>query len=98
MPSMPHRDDARPTLELSQAVPRHGSGVAVTFAAVLVIASLCIADAARAACNLIPRASTTFRSALGSTNRPFAAPGEFVELKLRPAQGLCDGASPGFDP
>jgi len=49
---------------------------------------------ARAACNLIPQAQTLFRGALGSTDRPFAAPGDFVELDVR--QTLCDVASADF--
>jgi cysteine-rich repeat protein len=49
--------------------------------------------AAHAACNIIPAALTTFRSTLGSASRPFATPGEFVELTLDP---LCHRASPGF--
>ena len=35
-----------------------------------------------------------FRSALGGPLRPFAAPGEALELRVRPE--LCDTASPGF--
>jgi len=46
---------------------------------------------AHAACNLIPGTEKTFGSALGAANRPFAAPGERLELKLR----SCD-ASSGF--
>ena len=46
---------------------------------------------ARAACNLIPGTEKTFGSALGATNRPFAAPGERLELRLR----SCDTSS-GF--
>jgi len=46
---------------------------------------------ARAACNLIPGTEKTFGSVLGAANRPFAAPGERLELRLR----RCD-ASPGF--
>ncbi len=49
---------------------------------------------AQASCDLIPSASTTFRSALGSTDRPFARPDDIVELRVRP--GVCDEASPGF--
>ena len=49
---------------------------------------------ADAACNTIPSAATTFRAALGSTDRPFAGPGDLVELRVRP--DVCDGASPGF--
>src|SRR5437870_9188648 len=50
------------------------------------------ADRAHAACNLIPGTTKTFNAALGTTNRPFAAPGESLELALRP----CDAASPGL--
>src|SRR5439155_1274940 len=35
-----------------------------------------------------------FRSALGATNRPFAAPGDFVEVAVD--QARCDTGSPGF--
>ncbi|HEV7733486.1 MAG TPA: hypothetical protein VGR62_15065 [Candidatus Binatia bacterium] len=51
------------------------------------------AQDARAACNLIPGTARTFGATLGATNRPFAAPGERVELRLRD----CD-ASSGFLP
>lgn len=44
---------------------------------------------ATAACNLIPGATLTYNGALGATNRPFASPGEIVELALRD----CDPAS-----
>jgi len=46
-----------------------------------------------AACNLIPGTEKSFSAALGATNRPYAAPGERLELKLR----SCD-ASSGFRP
>src|SRR5438132_6457733 len=49
---------------------------------------------ARAACNIIPSASTTFRSSLGATNRPFAAPGDLVQVSVDPAG--CDAASTGI--
>jgi len=49
---------------------------------------------AHAACNLIPTAPRSFRAALGTVNRPFTGPGEFVELAVR--QAGCDAASPGF--
>ena len=49
---------------------------------------------ADAACNLIPSASRSFRGTLGDLNRPFAAPGDFVEVGASPAR--CAGASPGF--
>lgn len=64
--------------------------------AVLLLATRPIVGAAHAACNLIPSATTNFRSTLGSANRPFAAPGEFVELAVDPTG--CDAASPGLGP
>lgn len=51
--------------------------------------------AAGASCDQIPGTANTFRGALGSVDRPFAGPGDFVELRLSPT---CDGASAGFDP
>ncbi len=59
----------------------------------LLVGSL-VGGEANAACNLIPSASKTFRGALGAINRPFAAPGDFVELGVDPTR--CDDASPGF--
>ena len=47
-----------------------------------------------AACNIIPSATTTFRGALGSTDRPFAGPGDLIEMRVRP--DICDGESVGF--
>ena len=71
-------------------MPRRRALVAVVASCILLAA----AAGARAACNLIPSASQTFRGTLGSTDRPFAGPGEFVELRIRPQ--VCDGASLGF--
>ena len=69
-------------------------------AAAAVIAALAVSaafpPAARAACNVIPSASTAFRGALGSTDRPFAGPGDFVEIRVRPE--ICDGTSAGIQP
>ncbi len=55
---------------------------------------LVLATYARSACNIIPSASTTLRSSLGAVNRPFAAPGDFVEVSVDPVN--CDPASPGL--
>src|SRR5262245_20402133 len=63
-------------------------------AAVVVLVATMQTGHVRAACNLIPSASQTFRSTLGATNKPFAAPGDFVEVSVRPAR--CDVASAGF--
>ncbi len=49
---------------------------------------------AHAACNLIPQAQPAFRGALGTIDRPFAAPGDYVDVRVR--QTLCDVASPGI--
>ena len=55
---------------------------------------LTVHDAApgEAACNLIPGTIKSFNSTLGATNRPFAAPGEIVEVRVRP----CDAVSTGL--
>ncbi len=42
---------------------------------------------AHASCNQIPGATTTFRGRIGTLNRPFAAPGEIVQVRVSPA---CD--------
>ena len=49
---------------------------------------------ALAACNLIPSASKIFRGAIGATYRPFAAPGDFVEVAVDRTR--CDSESAGF--
>lgn len=61
--------------------------------AVLALAVL-RSPAAHAGCDLIPQAQPIFRGALGSLDRPYAGPGDFVELHVRPP--ICDGASPGL--
>src|SRR5688572_4869561 len=61
-----------------------GLGVGVLTASI----ALASAPAARAACNLIPQAVQTFRAARGTANRPYAAPGDYVEVAVRP--GGCD--------
>ncbi|MCI0636250.1 MAG: hypothetical protein L0206_20400, partial [Actinobacteria bacterium] len=49
---------------------------------------------ANATCNVIPGATQEFRGAMGVANRPFASPGDFVRLRVRPA--VCDTGSTGF--
>ncbi|HEV7731174.1 MAG TPA: hypothetical protein VGR62_03385 [Candidatus Binatia bacterium] len=51
-----------------------------------------LGQSAHAACNVIPGTSNTFRGTQGSTDRPFARPGDFVELALDPK---CTGTN-GF--
>src|SRR5262245_17308472 len=55
---------------------------------------LAAAGRAEAACNIIPSVSKTFRSNLGAVNRPFAAPGDLVQVTVDPAGG--DAASSGL--
>ena len=52
------------------------------------------ASTAHAGCNLIPQAQPAFRGALGTLDRPYAAPGDFIDVAVR--QAVCDDASPGF--
>lgn len=71
--------------------PRTRSALAiVTLAAVLALAL--VPRNADAGCNLIPGTAKTFNATLGALNRPYAAPGERVEVSLRD----CDVASPGL--
>jgi len=66
------------------------TGVALALAIALVGAAG--TRAAHAACNLIPGTSLSFNATLGATNRPFAAPGERLEVTVRG----CDRGSPGL--
>jgi hypothetical protein len=50
-----------------------------------------VPGAARSTCNVIPRAVSEYRGALGAVNRPFAMPGDFVELTVR--RGILHGDS-----
>jgi hypothetical protein len=45
-----------------------------------------------------PQAQPAFRGALGTLDRPYAAPGDFIDVNVR--QALCDGPRPAsrFDP
>src|SRR5262245_58470265 len=65
-----------------------GTGLLVMFGV------LVAAGNARAACNVVTPSLSVFPSTLGSTDRPFARPGDWVGLTLDPA---C-GASPAFAP
>jgi len=64
-------------------VPGLGVGV---LAVILFGLAPVAAERAEAACNLIPGIRSAFDGAQGQTNRPFAAPGERVEVSLR----TCD--------
>lgn len=49
---------------------------------------------ARAVCDQIPGVVAAFPGALGTLNRPYASPGDFLEVRVREA--VCDAASPGI--
>ena len=57
-------------------------------------ACLLLPGSASAICNAIPGATGFFRGAVGSLNRPFASPGDFVGVEVNGA--ICDAASPGL--
>ncbi len=74
---------------------RRRSGRARLAVALLVlVAPVLVAERAHAGCNLIPSAEQTLRGPLGATNKPYAGPGDFVEVGLAP--GRCDALSLGF--
>jgi hypothetical protein len=60
---------------------------------VLWVAILHGAAPVHASCNQIPGTVTSFRGFRGALDRPFAGPGDPVEIALHPA---CDAASSGF--
>ncbi len=64
----------------------------VACAAVALVAVLLVPSRGDASCNLIPGTRRNFPSHQGAVNRPFAGPGETVELRLRG----CDGDAAGF--
>ncbi len=57
-----------------------------------ILAISLVPASAWAACNLIPRTILSFDSTLGATNRPFAAPGEWIEIHKR----ACDPPETGL--
>jgi hypothetical protein len=59
----------------------------------LVLALLLRAGSALAVCDTIPGTQRTFRGALATVDRPFARPGDTLDLRIDPG---CHGASPGF--
>jgi len=69
-----------------KALPRGGGVVGVVF-----LYTLLLGSPAHGSCNLIPQAQQTFRGARGAADRPFAAPGDFVEIGVRPQ--ICDVGS-----
>ncbi len=75
----------------SRGIQHRGAGwfhAAGALAALFAVA----AGNAHAACNVIPSRELTFVGALGGTTRPYAAPGENLEIQLT----SCDVASLGF--
>lgn len=60
-----------------------------------VLATMLLLQAAPAfpICNLIPGTTQSFRARLGTVDRPFASPGDFVGFRVSP---VCDPGSVGF--
>jgi hypothetical protein len=85
-------NDPRP-LEDSD-VPATDQRRLVLIAFVAALAVMARPSATLAGCNLIPQSQPIFRGALGTLDRPFAGPGDFVELHVRPT--ICDRSSPGI--
>lgn len=76
--------------------PRSGTvaAAAIVLRSVLVaLGAASVPGEARAACNLIPSDPDRFQSVIGATNRPFAGPGDVVEVAL--ATDGCDASSLG---
>lgn len=70
-------------------------GARIGRAAIAVIAFVgCCSRDLHAACNLIPGTEKTFGGALGALNRPFAAPSEPVEVRIRG----CESSRSAFLP
>src|SRR5262245_25704291 len=93
MPSPRNQCDASAGWPSAEAGRRCRSLRAIWAGLVRAAALARLRTAAHAACNIIPPALPTFRSQLGSTDRPFARPGDSVRLRLDPA---CHGTSAGF--
>src|SRR5436309_3109413 len=70
-------------------------GISRSVERLLLVLLLVVAGSGRArgACNIIPGTEKAFRSTLATADRPFARPGDWVELTLDPT---CHSASPGF--
>ncbi len=75
-----------------QICRRISSSYPLTAFMTLALMGLWQASGAKAACNLIPGTAKSFNSSLGFSNRPFAAPGERLDVGLR----SCDAGSPGL--
>src|SRR5262245_24070745 len=85
---LPSRDVRWPPRETPTRLPwRVATGV--TF-----LLAITAPRAALAACNAIPAAVTTFRGTTGSTSRPFASPGDEVEITINEADDRCHGSLP----
>jgi hypothetical protein len=75
---------------------RIGRRLAGLLAVAPLLLSPILASEAAAMCDIIPQVRNSFRAALGSTQRPYASPGDTVEITLDTEK--CDDASPGFEP
>src|SRR5262245_31449420 len=59
---------------------------------VVAVLALFAAHDARAACNLIPEPNQAFQSSIGSVNRPFAAPGDALQIRVGVGPSGCAGS------
>jgi cysteine-rich repeat protein len=71
------------------------AGLVVHVGALLVLLFL-QASTARAHCDVIPQVKAPNRGAMGSLDRPYASPGDPLEILLDTAG--CDALAPGFSP
>jgi hypothetical protein len=82
--------DRRGVIEGS--VMRRGSAVKRFWVLSVVVLTVLRPLVAQAACNLIPQTENIFDAARGASTRPFAAPGEPLEVHLRP----CEAPTPAI--
>jgi Tol biopolymer transport system component len=75
---------------MRRSITRRSAGESTTLAvSILLAVALASPRPAPGGCNLIPGTEKSFNATAGATNRPYAAPGERLELRTRP----CDPAS-----
>src|SRR5262245_5110026 len=88
----PSKEAAADSSSSSNRPPR-GSRWSWKYGAFVLLAVLIDGRAIHAGCNIIPGTANIFRGALGTVDRPFGLPGDFVAVAL---QHPCFTASTGF--
>jgi len=91
--SVPCERSSRPSPPSPVLWERGAGGVRALLPLLCITLSLAPAPS-DAACNVIPSAARVFRGVLGSADRPFAAPDDVLELRVRPE--ICDVESMAF--